>query len=195
MRERVRLTEEQRLDWLRLIRSDNVGPRTFRDLINHYGGARAALEALPSLARRGGALLPGHICSREDAEAEVKAARARGVEFIALGEPEKIATTLGRHPNDAVTSYYLRSPSGFMMECGWGGRDVTPGAWTPSEVNVGPSLWGHERAWLPADQREKARAMRLKAAQDGERRPVYVTQGSYREVEGVCAWWDAAKAG
>jgi DNA processing protein len=49
-----RLTDEQRIDWLRLIRSQNVGPRTFRALINHFGGARPALEALPGLARRGG---------------------------------------------------------------------------------------------------------------------------------------------
>ena len=86
---------------------------------------------------------------------------------IALGEPDRIATTLGRHPNDAVTSYYLRSPSGFMLEYGWGGKDVTPGNWTPSEVTVGPSLWGHDRNWLPAEQREQSRAMRLKAAADG----------------------------
>ena len=86
--ERVRLSEEQRLDWLRLIRTENIGPRTFRDLINHYGGARAALDALPALARRGGAAGPARICSREDAEAELKAARARGVEFVALGEPD-----------------------------------------------------------------------------------------------------------
>src|SRR5262249_32467732 len=51
----VRLSEEQRLDWLCLIRSDNVGPRTFRALVNHYGGARAALAALPDLARPRGA--------------------------------------------------------------------------------------------------------------------------------------------
>ncbi len=76
---------------------------------------------------------------------------------IALGEPEKIATTLGRHPNDAVTSYYLRSPGGFMLEYGWGGKEVTPGDWTPSEVTVGPSLWGHDRAWLPEEQRQQAR--------------------------------------
>jgi DNA processing protein len=38
--ERVKLTEEQRLDWLRLIRTDNIGPRIFRDLVNHYGGGR-----------------------------------------------------------------------------------------------------------------------------------------------------------
>jgi len=31
-----RLSDEQRLDWLQLIRSDNIGPRTFRALINHY---------------------------------------------------------------------------------------------------------------------------------------------------------------
>jgi DNA processing protein len=86
--DRVKLTDEQRLDWLRLIRTDNIGPRTFRDLVNHYGGARAALAALPALARRGGASGPARICSLEDAQAELKAARSLGVEFVALGEPE-----------------------------------------------------------------------------------------------------------
>ncbi|MFN3659088.1 MAG: DNA-processing protein DprA [Pseudolabrys sp.] len=85
--ERVKLTDEQRLDWLRLIRSDNVGPRTFRDLINHYGGARAALAALPALARRGGAA-GTRICPPEEAEAELKAARALDIAFVALGEPD-----------------------------------------------------------------------------------------------------------
>ena len=84
----MRLTDEQRLDWLRLIRSDNVGPRTFRDLINFYGGARAALAALPSLARRGGASRPARICTLEEAARELKASRARGIELIALGEPD-----------------------------------------------------------------------------------------------------------
>ena len=46
------LTDAQRIDWLRLIRSDNVGPRTFRSLVNHFGSAKAALERLPDLARR-----------------------------------------------------------------------------------------------------------------------------------------------
>jgi 2,3-dihydroxybiphenyl 1,2-dioxygenase len=111
---------------------------------------------------------------------------------IALGDPDKIATTLGRHPNDAVTSYYLRSPSGFMLEYGWGGKDVTPGNWTPTEVTVGPSLWGHDRAWLPDEQRQHARALRLKAAADGKREPVYVMDGNYHRQQGVCPWWDAA---
>ena len=88
MAERVKLSEEQRLDWLRLIRSDNIGPRTFRDLVNYYGGARAALEALPALARRGGAAGPQRICSETEAAAELKAAKARGIEFVALGESD-----------------------------------------------------------------------------------------------------------
>src|SRR6266540_7191693 len=57
------LTDSERLDRLRLIRSDNVGPRTFRSLLLHFGSARAALERLPDLARRGGAARPGRICS------------------------------------------------------------------------------------------------------------------------------------
>ena len=114
---------------------------------------------------------------------------------IALGEPERIATTLGRHPNDAVTSYYLKSPSGFMLEYGWGGRVVTPGNWTPSEITVGPSLWGHDRTWLPQDQRDKSREMKLKAAADGVREPLQVIAGNFEQMAGVCPWWDAAKAG
>ena len=84
----VRLSEEQRLDWLCLIRSDNVGPRTFRALVNHYGGARAALAALPDLARRGGASRAARVHSRQDAARELTAAKALGVAFVALGEPE-----------------------------------------------------------------------------------------------------------
>jgi DNA processing protein len=83
-----RLTEAQRLDWLRLVRSDNVGPRTFRTLLNHYGDAHAALAALPELARRGGAQRGPRICAREDAEREMAAAHDLGVRFVALGEPD-----------------------------------------------------------------------------------------------------------
>jgi DNA processing protein len=83
----IRLTEEQKLDWLRLIRSENVGPRTFRALLNHFGGARAALASLPDLARRGGATRT-RICSQEEAEREYRAAQRLGVIFVALGETD-----------------------------------------------------------------------------------------------------------
>ena len=82
------LTDEQRIDWLRLIRSRNIGPRTFQSLINHFGGARAALEALPSLARRGGAGGAPQICSHEDAVRELALAHKLGVAFVAWGEPD-----------------------------------------------------------------------------------------------------------
>jgi DNA processing protein len=82
------LTDAQRLDWLRLIRSENVGPRTFRQLIGHFGSAGAALKALPDLARRGGANRAIKVLPREDAEREVEAAQKHGVVFLALGEPD-----------------------------------------------------------------------------------------------------------
>ncbi|MGP9811127.1 DNA-processing protein DprA [Rhodopseudomonas sp. NSM] len=81
------LTEAQRIDWLRLIRADNVGPRTFRSLINHFGSARAALERLPDLARRGGAARAGRIPGEDEARREIEGGRRLGVELVAPGEP------------------------------------------------------------------------------------------------------------
>ena len=45
------LSDAERLNRLRLIRSDNIGPRTFRALLRHCGDAATALERLPDLAR------------------------------------------------------------------------------------------------------------------------------------------------
>jgi DNA processing protein len=80
------LTDEQRIDWLRLIRSDRVGPHTFRSLIHHFGSARSVLERLPELARRGGAQRPGRICSEDDARGELAASKRLGVSLVAPGE-------------------------------------------------------------------------------------------------------------
>ena len=83
----MQLSDEQRLDWLRLIRSESVGPRTFRALVNRFGGARPALEALPDLARQRGR--PGlKVATREAAERELREAGRLGARFIALGEPD-----------------------------------------------------------------------------------------------------------
>ena len=116
---------------------------------------------------------------------------------IALADPESIGSTFGRHTNDYVTSFYSWSPSGFMVEYGWGGRLVEPGNWTAEEYTVGPSLWGHDRAWLPEDKRREARAMRLRLAEDGVRHPVQVIEGNHQLMPGTCPWWDAVarKAG
>ena len=114
---------------------------------------------------------------------------------IATGEPGRIATTLGRHTNDYMTSFYARTPDAFMIEYGWGGRSIDPKTWQPCEVTYGPSLWGHDRAWLPADQLAAARAMRAKAAADGQRQPVQVMDGNYAVGVGTCAWWEGVRRG
>ncbi|HEX8662994.1 MAG TPA: DNA-processing protein DprA [Beijerinckiaceae bacterium] len=82
----TRLTDEQRLAWLRLIRSENVGPRTFQALVNRFGGAAAALDALPDLARKAGRTLK--VVSRAEAEREIEATARLGGRFVATGEPE-----------------------------------------------------------------------------------------------------------
>ncbi|MGD9829885.1 MAG: DNA-processing protein DprA [Hyphomicrobiaceae bacterium] len=82
-----RLSEAQRHAWLRLIRAENVGPVTFRELINHFGGAEEALDALPELSRRGGRGKPIRVPSRRDIEAELARADAAGAHLVAIGEP------------------------------------------------------------------------------------------------------------
>ncbi len=82
------LSFEQRRDWLRLIKSENVGPVTFLKLINRFGGATEALRALPELSHRGGLKRPIRICPPEAAEQDLEAADQLGAKFIALGEPE-----------------------------------------------------------------------------------------------------------
>jgi DNA processing protein len=89
------LTEAERIDRLRLIRFDNVGPRTFRSLLTHCGSARAALERLPELARRGGAGGRFRIFGEQEARTELAASQKLGVSLLApeeLGYPPRLAT-------------------------------------------------------------------------------------------------------
>jgi DNA processing protein len=77
----------QRLACLRLIRSENVGPVTFRELVSHFGSAEKALEALPDLSRRGGYRHPIRVCPREAAESELEGAAGIGARALIVGEP------------------------------------------------------------------------------------------------------------
>lgn len=87
LRQKIELSDEQRLNWLRLIRCENVGPATFRDLVNHFHSAATALEALPDLIAHGTGAKRIRICSRAQAEQEMEAADRAGARFIASGEP------------------------------------------------------------------------------------------------------------
>jgi DNA processing protein len=84
----IALTERQRIAWLRLIRSDNVGPVTFRDLINHFGSAETALAMLPELSQRGGATRAVRIATEQDALRELETAERFGARFVGIGEPD-----------------------------------------------------------------------------------------------------------
>lgn len=84
----VALSDRQRLNWLRLIRSENVGPVTFRELINVFGSAESAIEALPDLSRRGGAKRPVRIPAVNEAEKEIEATSKLGGRIVGIGEPD-----------------------------------------------------------------------------------------------------------
>lgn len=81
------LNPAQRVSWLRLIRADNVGPSTFRSLINRFGGAEAALDALPRLARRGGGRSI-RIPSVGEIEDELAAIDKVGARLVGITDPD-----------------------------------------------------------------------------------------------------------
>ncbi|MGJ5130014.1 VOC family protein [Bradyrhizobium oligotrophicum] len=111
----------------------------------------------------------------------------QGYDLAQLDEG-RVAYTLGRHTNDHMASFYVNTPSGFFIEYGWGGRVIDPATWQPHETFDGPSLWGHERLYLPDEQRKRMRDMRLSAAARGVRVP------DPRVPPLNCAWLDAVIA-
>jgi DNA processing protein len=82
------LNPAERLDWLRLIRSENVGPITFYQLLQRFGSAEAALASLPDFARRGGRGRPLAIATRAEAEREMQRVIDAGARLVAWGEPD-----------------------------------------------------------------------------------------------------------
>ncbi|MFD1198901.1 DNA-processing protein DprA [Brucella gallinifaecis] len=84
----IRLSDQQRLNWLRLIRTENIGPVTFRDLILFCGSAANAIERLPDLNIRGGGSRAVRVSSKEDAEREIEAVKRMGARLIGMGEPD-----------------------------------------------------------------------------------------------------------
>jgi DNA processing protein len=88
MSSRSALAAAERLAWLRLIRSENVGPVTFHQLIARFGSATAALEALPEIANRGGRAKPLTICPASAAEREIEAVARLGARLVARCEPD-----------------------------------------------------------------------------------------------------------
>ena len=88
------LNVREKINWLRLARTEQVGPVTFRDLLRRFGSAESALEALPELARKGGRLRDLAPPAPSVIEKELQAAEKLGAKCIALCEtdyPEKLS--------------------------------------------------------------------------------------------------------
>jgi 2,3-dihydroxybiphenyl 1,2-dioxygenase len=112
---------------------------------------------------------------------------------IALADPDRVAVTLGRHPNDLMTSYYLRSPSGFLVECGWGGREVDDATWKPVEMSTVESFWGH-KGLMDAIAANGPPGRPQRPDQPHRSAPLQVMRGNYEVLSGVCPWWDSLKS-
>ncbi len=82
------LKENERLDWLQLIRTQNIGPVTFHTLLAKYATAAKALAALPDLARKAGRSAPFRAASRDSCEQELKEAERHGARLIAACEAQ-----------------------------------------------------------------------------------------------------------
>ncbi len=106
----IALSASQRLDWLRLIRSKGIGPRGFRSLANRFGGAGAALEALPDLARQAGRSV--RICSLAEAERETEGLARLGGRFIAT----QFYADIEGHPEDSNVKLALEELEFFSKE-------------------------------------------------------------------------------
>jgi DNA processing protein len=84
----VRLSDAERRDRLRLIRTENVGPVAFRELLSRFGSAAAAIDGLPKLALRGGRLAPLRTPSIAEAEAEIIAGEKLGGRLLICGDAD-----------------------------------------------------------------------------------------------------------
>lgn len=83
-----RLSDPQRLAWLRLARTETVGPVAFEHLLARYGTPERALSALPDLSRRGGRATALNIPLRDTIERELEAGAALGARLICGCEPD-----------------------------------------------------------------------------------------------------------
>jgi len=82
------LEPKEKLAWLRLIRTDNVGPVTFNRLMERYGTAEKALAALPELAKRGGRMEGLKPFPADAAEKEIDKVYKLGAKIICRAEDD-----------------------------------------------------------------------------------------------------------
>ncbi|MBP5161206.1 MAG: DNA-protecting protein DprA, partial [Alphaproteobacteria bacterium] len=82
------LSEQEKIDWIRLSRSENVGPVTFRTLLALYQTPTKALPQLQELAAKGGSKKKITVCSERDAQKELAATEKLGGRIVASCEDD-----------------------------------------------------------------------------------------------------------
>jgi 2,3-dihydroxybiphenyl 1,2-dioxygenase len=119
-----------------------------------------------------------------------------GQSYDIAQQGDRVVAKFGRHSNDFMTSFYMRTPSKFLIEHGWGGREVTPG-WQPAELKSAGSFWGHQGLFesLAELATPDAPAPPPMPAPEPNHAPLQVIDGNYERMTGVCPWWDAVKRG
>ena len=106
---------------------------------------------------------------------------------------DRVAVKLGRHPNDFMTSFYMRTPSKFLIEHGWGGREVGPD-WSPTELKSVGSFWGHQGLFESLGDGPPPPDAPPMPAPDPNWAPLQVIDGNFQAMSGVCPWFDSLKA-
>jgi 2,3-dihydroxybiphenyl 1,2-dioxygenase len=105
----------------------------------------------------------------------------------------RVAVTLGRHSNDYMTSFYMRSPGDFLVENGWGARQIDDATWQPEEMTTVASFWGHEGLIRSVAGDGPPPGHAPASPPEGRRAPLQVMEGNYQKLSGVCPWWDATR--
>jgi 2,3-dihydroxybiphenyl 1,2-dioxygenase len=113
----------------------NFGPMSMTMVFLHCNARHHTLALIPAPAPKKLHHFMLQLRSIDDVGATMYLVQDRGVE---------IASTLGRHTNDHMLSFYMRTPSGFEIEYGWGGREVDDATWHVQKHHA-PSIWGHRR--------------------------------------------------
>ena len=111
------------------------GPMSMTMVFLHCNARHHTLALVPVPAPRRLHHFMLQLRSIDDVGATMYLVQDKGIE---------IASTLGRHTNDHMLSFYMRTPSGFEIEYGWGGREVDDATWHVQKHHA-PSIWGHRR--------------------------------------------------
>ncbi|WP_025899805.1 DNA-processing protein DprA [Sneathiella glossodoripedis] len=104
MKETRALTEQEKIEWLRLIRSENIGPISFHQLLEKFGSAASAIEQIPELAAKGGAKRAPRIFAKKATEDEYRKLKKLGGQLICSCEPAYPAALRQIHDPPPVLS-------------------------------------------------------------------------------------------